>query len=113
MDRVDAVAGAVVAKARRRRAVGVGCADGSAHVFDVRAQACMQRFRGDKGGVTGLQFSISGRAMYTSHDTGYIGCWEPFGGEAGCKHCALAASNVGPAPTRLTAAGRSVCRPCR
>ena len=60
--------------------------DGSVSVFDVRARQCVQSMSSDKGTCTGVTFSMSGRALYTSHQSGYIGCWEPFGPAAGCKH---------------------------
>ena len=46
----------------------------------------------DKGACTGVVFSKSGRALFTSHDSGYIGSWEPFGASAGCKHWVAAHS---------------------
>lgn len=68
-------------------AVAAACADGSVHIFDVRANTRVQHLLADRKGsaCTGVEFSLSGRELFTAHDNGRIGCWEPFGASAGCK----------------------------
>ena len=66
-------------------AVAAGCADGSIKVFDVRSQQCVWQVQSDKQSCTGIEFSASGRGLYTSHESGFLGCWEAFGPNTGCK----------------------------
>ncbi|KAL1496630.1 hypothetical protein AB1Y20_014234 [Prymnesium parvum] len=69
------------------RAVAGACVNGAVSVYDVRAQQRVQHMvvSGKVSACTGVQFSISGRALYTSHENGCIGCWEPYGATSGCK----------------------------
>ena len=76
-------------------AVAAACSDGSVNIFDVRAQQCVQHMTSDKGTCTGVTFSISGRALYTSHESGHVGCWEPYGPAAGCKAWVAAHTSAG------------------
>lgn len=70
--------GALVAAAR---------ADGTVSIFDVRSSGAVGELTtADAPSCTGLEWSISGRALYTSHPTGEVRVWNAFGPDASCVH---------------------------
>jgi len=69
--------------------VAAGYSDGSINIFDTRSYGLMGTLTptGKKApATTGIQVSHSGRAIYTSHEDGSIGTWDPIGKGEICKH---------------------------
>lgn len=69
------------------RLVAAGFPDGEVRLFDLRSDNQVAQFKSDAilGACTGVQFSSSGRAIYSSHEDGNIAIWDPFG-EGGHEH---------------------------
>ena len=67
--------------------VAAACVDGAVRIFDVRhAAAVGELTTPDAQCCTGLAWSLSGRALYTTHTTGQVRVWDPLGHNAGCIH---------------------------
>lgn len=72
-------------------AVAAGTADGSLHIFDLRSRGTLATLQAKTkpapSRVTGVGWSLSGRGLYTSHEDGALGVWEPYGTTAGRVFC--------------------------
>lgn len=68
--------------------IASGCSDGVVRIFDVRAQTTVAELKApdEMPPITGLQFSATGRAIYTSHATAVLAVWDPYGPRAGRVH---------------------------
>lgn len=68
--------------------VAAGCTDGGVRIFDLRAHITIAKLDATPhpGTCTGIGFSSSGRALYTAHEGGHIGIWEPFGARGAHTH---------------------------
>lgn len=79
-------------------AVAAGGVDGVVRLFDTRAYATLAELTaGNKPAapITGIQCSLSGRAIYTSHSgDASLGVWEPFGETQGRVHKHVAFKGV-------------------
>ena len=66
-------------------AVAAGCGDGSVRIFDLRSTSSLATIHAKPQAArcTGIDFSLSGRGLYTSHEDGTIGVWELYGKSAG------------------------------
>ena len=62
-------------------AIAAGCSDGSVRFFDVRSYGEMGvlEAKNKMGAVTGIDVSNSGRSLFTCHDGGTLGVWDPLG----------------------------------
>jgi len=63
-------------------AVAAGGADGTVRIFDVRSYSMVAELSDPSvtSGCTGVQFSKSGRALYSAHENGELSMWDPIGG---------------------------------
>ena len=68
--------------------IGAGCADGSVRVFDLRSYNQLVSLAPPQqaSACNGIDFAKCGRALYTSHEDGSVGVWDPLGKGAGRKH---------------------------
>ena len=75
-------------------AIAAGDQSGSVHIFDLRSHGTLMKMDNAKAQrasrCTGLACSLSGRALYTTHDDGTLNVWEPYGAQAGVVHSKLA-----------------------
>ena len=62
-------------------AVGAGLSNGKVLIFDQRTNMALNTLSAapESASITGLEFSKSGRALYTSHNNGSLGVWDPIG----------------------------------
>ena len=58
-------------------AVAAGTQNGSVFLFDLRAQAALQKYSRKNNHVTAVDFSQSGRTMYVAYEDGHVCLWDP------------------------------------
>ena len=89
-------------------AVAAGGVDGTVRLFDMRAYATVAELTAKPvaAPITGIECSLSGRAIYTSHADATLGVWEPFG-EAGRVHKLVAYRSHDPARLSLVGLSRA------
>lgn len=70
--------------------VAAGSDDGVVRLFDARSYATLAELSATTkpaaAPITGVQSSVSGRALFTAHDDASLGVWDPLGDDAGRTH---------------------------